>query len=91
MADVIDFNGDTEKIKAYQLTTLYRAVELEGKTGMKLSSRGSALSIAKKRYGFAGDRNRILHQVHYAIGALGYTHNPPSLKYDLRRKYKPMR
>ena len=67
MADVIDFNGDTEKIKAYQLTTLYRAVELEGKTGMKLSSRGSALSVAKKQWGFKGSRIKILSQIHYTI------------------------
>ena len=90
MADVIDFKDDAHR-KAYQLTTLFRALVSEGKSGTKLSSRGSALSVAKKRYGFAGNRNRILHQVHYMIESLGYTHKPPSLKYDLRRQYKPMR
>ncbi len=90
MADVIDFKDDAHR-KAYQLTTLFRALVLEGKTGMQMSSRGSALSVAKKRFGFAGNRNRILHQVHYTIESLGYTHNPPSLKYDLSRQYKPMR
>ena len=77
MADVIDFNGDTEKIKAYQLTTLYRAVELEGKTGMKQSSRGSALSVAKKQWGFKGSRIKILSQIHYTIRGMGYPHRGP--------------
>ena len=90
MAEIIDFKDDAHR-KAIQLTTLFRALVLEGKTGMKMSSRGSALSTAKKLFGFAGDRTRILHQVHYTILDLGYTHNPPSLKYDLGRKYKPMR
>jgi len=65
MAEVIDFKDDAHR-KAVQLTTLFRALVLEGKTGMKMSSRGSALSTAKK-LGFAGDRTRILHQVHYTI------------------------
>jgi RNase P protein component len=90
MADVIDFKDDAHR-KAVQLVTLFRALVLEGKTGMQMSSRGSALSVAKKQFGFAGTRNRILHQVHYSIEALGYEHSPASLKYDLGRKYKPMR
>jgi hypothetical protein len=57
-----------EHIKLFSLMSLKQAVVLES-TGLKMTRGASALSIAKKRYGLKGNRDKIVAQLQGMIEA----------------------
>ena len=55
-----------DHIRLMQLISLKQAIVLEGK-GVKMTRGASAMSLAKKRYGLEGNRERIIAQVQTMI------------------------
>ena len=55
-----------DHIRLMQLISLKQAIVLEGK-GVKMTRGASAMSLARKRYGLEGNRERIIAQVQTMI------------------------
>ena len=51
------------KIPLFRLMVLYKGIELEGKTGMRMSRGRSCLAIVKKEFGWKGNRSKILFRL----------------------------
>ena len=57
-----------DHIRLMQMIALKKAIVLEG-TGLKMTRGASAMSMAKKRYGLKGNRDKIIAQMQTMIDA----------------------
>ena len=59
-----------EKIERYRLLVLRSALQMEISTGMRMTRGRTAYSIAKKEFGFKGNKKKVLSQLEEYINSL---------------------
>ena len=69
-----------EKIELYRLLVLRSALQMEISTGMKMTRGRTAYSMAKKEFGFKGNKKKVLSQLEEYINS----------KWDKLRAFAPV-
>jgi hypothetical protein len=60
-----------EDILKFRAVMLYRALDLEVRTGMKMTAKANPFAIIKKEYGFKGNKKTVLEKLKKALTDAG--------------------